>query len=199
MREQLRRQIGKGRVVRLLAVEPTRHPTHHAIEDRQQVAAGGRGEQRERQAVAGLDKHAIGDQEVEVNVQIDQTAEALHEGDGAGLGRSEAARTRDPPLPYRHRADDQAADPAGPRRLAGQAQPQGLGQREHPLAIRRAGQHAVEQMRRRVCHAACCAGRTDASAFAREGNQDLVVARLAAGTVVHRGAPGPSSVGASAR
>ena len=38
----------------------------------------------------------------------------------------------------------------------------------------------LDQMRRRVRHAACCAGRTDASAFAREGNQDLVVARLAA-------------------
>jgi hypothetical protein len=35
-------------------------------------------------------------------------------------------------------------------------------------------------VRRRVCHAACCVGRTDASAFAREGNQDLLVARLAA-------------------
>jgi len=54
LREQLRRRIGKGRVVGLLAVEPTRHPTHHAIEDRQQVAAGGRREQHERQAGAGL-------------------------------------------------------------------------------------------------------------------------------------------------
>jgi hypothetical protein len=35
-------------------------------------------------------------------------------------------------------------------------------------------------MRRRVRHAACRAGRTDASALAREGYQDLVVASLAA-------------------
>jgi len=31
----------------------------------------------ERQAVAGLGKHAVGDQDVEVNVQVDQTAESL--------------------------------------------------------------------------------------------------------------------------
>ena len=41
LRVQLRWRIGKGRVVGLLAVDPTRHPMHHAIEDRQQVAAGG--------------------------------------------------------------------------------------------------------------------------------------------------------------
>jgi hypothetical protein len=50
LREQLRRRIGKGRVVGL-AIKPTRHPTHHAIEDRQQVTAGGR-----RDVPRGFDK-----------------------------------------------------------------------------------------------------------------------------------------------
>lgn len=53
LREQLRWRSGKGRVVGPLPVEPTRHSTHHAIEDRQQVADGGRRAQPERQIGAG--------------------------------------------------------------------------------------------------------------------------------------------------
>jgi hypothetical protein len=74
-------ESARVRVVGLLAVEPT----HHAIEDRQQVAAGWRGEQRERQAGVGLGEHAVGDEQVKVHVQVDQvsiwTTLALNHGD----------------------------------------------------------------------------------------------------------------------
>lgn len=51
-----------------LAGQPTRHATDHPIEDRHQVAAGRRREQREHQAGVGLGEHAVRDQQVEVNV-----------------------------------------------------------------------------------------------------------------------------------
>jgi len=83
LRKQIRRQIDFVGVVRRTGRvrEPARDPTDHPIEDREQVCAGWRGKQRERQAVAGPGKHAIGDEQVEVDVHIDQATEPLHEGD----------------------------------------------------------------------------------------------------------------------
>jgi len=48
------------------------------VEDREEVGAGGRGQEREREAVVGgRGKDPVGDEEVEVDVEIDQVAEAL--------------------------------------------------------------------------------------------------------------------------
>jgi hypothetical protein len=99
LREQLRRRIGKGRVVGLLAVEPTRHPAHHAIENRQQVAAGGRREQHEHQAGVGLGEDVVRDEQVNVHVQVDQAVKrctnVIAPVLGAMMPRARATR-RDP-------------------------------------------------------------------------------------------------------
>jgi hypothetical protein len=143
LREQLWRRIGKGRVVGRLAVEPTRYPTHHPIEDRQQVAASGRREQPERQLGTGLGEHTVGDEEVEVDVEIDQAAEALGERDRPGPWCRDATRACTATLPGADRADDEAADPACPGWIAGEAQAQRLGYGQHPLAVRRGRQDVI--------------------------------------------------------
>jgi hypothetical protein len=63
--------------------------------------------------------------------------------------------------------------------IARQPEPQRLGHREHPLAIRRRRQHAIDQVRRGVRHPARRTARTQAAAFTAERHDDLVVARRA--------------------
>ena len=97
-RLDLREHIG-GRslveVVDRLVREPTRDPTHDPIEDREHVGVPRHGEQHERQAVAILHEHAVGHDEVEVDVQVDQATEPLHERDRAGERCADAAGARD--------------------------------------------------------------------------------------------------------
>jgi hypothetical protein len=81
---------------------------------------------------------------VEVDVEIDQAAEALDEGDGAGLWCGEVAGARDAALPGGDGADDEAADPGGPGGVAGEPQTQRLGQGQDPLTVGRAGQDVIE-------------------------------------------------------
>jgi len=49
------------------------------------------------------------------------------------------------------------------------------------LAYRQRGEDLIDQMRGRLDHAPCVAGRTYRAAFARKGNQKIVPARPAAG------------------
>jgi hypothetical protein len=57
-------------------------------------------------------------------------------------------RAGDAALPSADGANAEAADPARPRWIAGKAQTQRLGYGQYPLAVRRAGQDAVDQMYR---------------------------------------------------
>ena len=115
-----------------------------------------------------------------MHVEVDQAAEPLHERDRPGARCAEAALAGDPPLPCPDRAHGEVADPGGPRRVSREPEPQRLGDREHPLAIRRARQHVVDKVRRGVRHPSRCTRRTQAAAFAAERDDDLVMARRAA-------------------
>jgi hypothetical protein len=159
--------------------ESARDPTDHPIEEREQVGASWRGEQHERQTIARVGEHAIGDGEMEMYVQVDQAAETLHERDGAGPRRVDTTGACNAALPGADRANDEAADPAGPRWVTGEAQAQRLGHGQDPLAVRRARQDAIDQMCRGVRHPPRGARRADAAAFARERDEELVGARLA--------------------
>ena len=173
--------VGVGVVVAGLVGDAARDAADDAIEDREEVGAGRRGQAREREAVVGSrSEDAVGDEEVEVDVEIDQAAEAPDEGDGAGLWCGEVAGARDAALPGGDGADDEAADPGGPGGVAGEPQTQRLGQGQDPLTVGRAGQDVIDEVRYRVGHAARGTRRADAAAFTREGDEDLVGAGLAA-------------------
>jgi len=81
----LREQVGAwievagGVVVAGLVGDAARDAADDAIEDREEVGAGGRGQEREREAVVGgRGEDAVRDEEVEVDVEIDQAAKALN-------------------------------------------------------------------------------------------------------------------------
>ncbi len=110
----------------------------------------------EPQTLVALDEHAVGHDEMVVDVEVHQSTEA--------------------PLPRADRADDQSTDPARPRWFAPEHEAQRLGHREHPLPEGCAWQHAIHEMRSGVCHSSRGAARTDSAPLAAERHHDLVVA-----------------------
>jgi hypothetical protein len=125
-------------------------------------------------------KTGIGYDEVEVDVEVHQPAKPLHEGDGAGARRGEAALARDAALPGGDGADDERTGPARPGGITREHEPQWLGHGEHPLAVRRQRQDSIDEVHGGVGHAPRRATRAQAASLATERDDDLVVAGLAA-------------------
>jgi len=123
---------------------------------------------------------AVEQQRVEVDVQVQRVAEALHEGDGSAMP------ARDRPLlpgaaPQRREdaAHEDVEHVAHERRVVGKPVAERKGQREHPLPHRHLGQHAIDEMRSGVGHAAPAARRAEAAALAREGDDAIEPAAVA--------------------
>ena len=123
---------------------------------------------------------AVEQKRVEVDVQVQRVAEALHEGDGSAMP------ARDRPLlpgaaPQRREdaAHEDVEHVAHERRVVGKPVAERKGQREHPLPHRHLGQHAIDEMRSGVGHAAPAARRAEAAALAREGDDAIEPAAVA--------------------
>lgn len=119
---------------------------------------------------------------VKVDVQIQAGAKALHEGDGT---QPHAVDVCDPG-PRRRRAivsvdrgGEESRERAQHLRIERSESAQFEREREHPLAHRHSGENAVDQVRRRVGHAPARAARTGAAKLAREGGDEIVIARVA--------------------
>jgi len=112
-------------VVARFSREPARNPAHDSIEDREHVGGGWHRVHREPKALPVVDEHAIGDDDVEVDVQVDQPTEPLDKHDRPGPRCTQTTRPRD-------------------------REAQWLGHGEYPLPIRRARQHASDEMRRGI-------------------------------------------------
>lgn len=95
-------------------------------------------------SIGTLNVHAIEEQHVKVNVEVQCTAEALDQGDGTGLGRLVGiARFLD-----QMRGDDAVNDaqhPAHDLRPAGEQKAQLKGKAEYPLAHGLYGQNLIDQ------------------------------------------------------
>ncbi len=143
------------------------------------VASGPRAGQRVLRLGDRID--AVERQRVEVDVQVERVAEALHEGDraAAAVHDSEvlARATAQGPEDRAHVKREDGAAQAGVIR---HPQAQRPGQREHPLANGDLGQEAVDEVRSRVGHAASDARRAAAAALAREGHEPVDAALRAA-------------------
>ncbi len=113
--------------------------------------------------------------------RVRQMTESLREGDRAGQRHANTSSACDMALPDAHRADDETADPAGPCGVARQAQAERLRHRQHPLAVRCTRQHAVDQMRPRVCPRTTVSGRG-------QGSLILVVSAVLRADVYESGA-----------
>ncbi len=165
-----------------LLLEPARdapgHPAGHA-RDLGVVRRPQRVEAHAPFGAAGVD--AIEDERVEVEVQIQRVAEALHEGDGAALAaREPPLLSRSAPERGEDRAHEDGEDQARKARVVGEAVAERKGQREHPLAHGHLGQHAVDEMGGRVGHAPAATGGAEAAPLAGKSDEAIVAAGLAA-------------------
>ncbi len=115
-----------------------------------------------------------------MHVQLQRRAEALHEGDGPAGRLSQSPSTHAPPLPRKQHAQARLQRRRDEVRTTAERKADSDGKREHPLSIRRAGQHAVDEVGRGILGATRGARWADAAALARKRHQQLVSAGAAA-------------------
>ncbi len=140
------------------------------------IGIGGRRQghegQRPARGVGVLDEHSVGHQRVEVGIEVEDAAEALHEGHRPDLSAAQPKTPGAQSHPGAHRPQErpQHRTLEGP---VGRQQVAHLPRKgQHPLAVAGFGQHPVYQVRGRVRRPARPAGRAQ-PALARERHQPL--------------------------
>ncbi len=140
------------------------------------VGIGGRRQghegQRPARGVGVLQEHPVGHQRVEVGIEVEDAAEALHEGHGADLAVVQSQPPGTQPHPGRHGPQKGPQHQALEGPVGGQQVAHLPGERQHPLAVACLGQHPIHQVRSRVRRPARPAGWAQ-SPLARERHQPL--------------------------
>jgi hypothetical protein len=115
-----------------------------------------------------------------MDVQVQRRTEALEESHGAALLGTQVPVLPNAPAQLREeRLQERAQDLAREAGVVGAAVAQGVGEGEDPLAHRHLGEHAVDEVRGSVGHAAAAARGTEAAAFAGERHEPIVPTRVA--------------------
>ena len=126
---------------------------------------------------------AVESQRVEMKVQVQRRAEALDEGDGAALlGKGAPLSPNAPPQLREERPEERAKDFARELGIVCTAVAKWVWESEHPLANRHRGEDTIHEVSRGVGHAVAAAGRTEATALARERHKAVVTTLVAAQT-----------------
>jgi hypothetical protein len=120
---------------------------------------------------------------VEVDVEVQSAAKALHEDNGSAGWLHGAQHAGAAALALEHLGEEDLQRPRDQRRVSRQEEAGPPRQRQHPLAHGHAGDHVVEPVHRRALHAASGTRGAEAAALAREGHQELV----SAGGAAHAG------------
>jgi len=158
------------------ADDDLRRPPDDAGEDgRDVLVVWLRYREEARWAVTRGDEHSVGDQGMEVDVEVEGAAEALDGSDAAGprLGRPQPPRG--PPLPGEDGAGEHVEQTRGEGRVTGGEEADPPRQREDPLPHRRRRQHVPDQVVGPVLHASGGAGGAHVR-LARERDQPLETA-----------------------
>ena len=117
---------------------------------------------------------------MEVEVQVQGGAGALHERDGAArAARRGPPKSRAPAELGEERTEEGAEHGAREPRVVGAAVAERVGKRQDPLADRHLGEDAVHEVRRGVGHAPSTAGGTEPATLARERYQAVLPAIVA--------------------
>ena len=117
---------------------------------------------------------------VEVDVQVEGIPETLHERDRSALSTRDAPMfPRTAPERSEDRMHEDCEDGARELGVIGQAIAESEGEREHPLADGDHREDAIDQVRRRICHAAPTARWTESAALARERDHAVETAAVA--------------------
>lgn len=132
---------------------------------------------------AASNEHAIGDEDVEVDVEVQRAAESLDRGDCSTSSAWQAALLREAlemaEDGSQHNREDSFAEVIVP----GEPKPERDGQGEHPLANRNTGQDALPPPQRPLRHPSPSAPRAEATPLAGESDDAVETASSAGGPV----------------
>ena len=127
-----------------------------------------------------IGEDALGDEHVEVDVQLKGRAEPLDEADRAALAGSKRQAPSSGTKRVEQGTDEQAQHVATERSVAGEGPAEPDGERQGPLSVLRAGKHLVHQMRGDVAGASGAARGTNTAPHAGERHQQLIATSGAA-------------------
>jgi hypothetical protein len=131
-------------------------------------------------AVPGAREHAVEDERVQVDVEIECPAEALHDDDGAAPRLPQPTRLGPRPQVALYRAEQHAGHCGAQVVAPGQGVADARRQGEHPLSDGYLGPDVIHEVRRALRHATPATGGTEPAALAREGHEPLRAAACAA-------------------
>jgi hypothetical protein len=122
---------------------------------------------------ASPDKHTIGDEDVEVDVEIQRAAEALDSGDRPALDPWQSACLRDPAEVAEDGSEHNGEDVLAEVIVPGEPEPERDGQGEHPLTNRDAGQDALAPPQRVLGHPSATAPGAEAPPLTGEADDSV--------------------------
>src|SRR5207249_641107 len=129
--------------------------------------------------VFSLGEDAVQQEGVEVDVQLEATAEALDHRHGAAPPIGHAPATRAAAIEPEHGAHRDAEDRAAERVIVGEKVAQAVRQREHPLAYGDVRQDVIDEVGGLLGHPPAATTGTEAASLARERHEALERAILA--------------------
>ena len=145
------------------SVQRRHHPSTGAHHDATNVIVAGRLIGDEDAVVV---EAAVGDEHVEVHVQLQGRTEALHKGDGAARRVLNATTTKPSALPRKQHAQARLKSGRDEVWSTAQGEPHRNRKREHPLSIRHAWQDVVDEVGGGILGAARRARGADAASLA---------------------------------
>ena len=150
-----------------------RHPGDFRVIRREQAV-----ESKPAGSILGVD--SVEDERMEMDVNVEGTAESLHEGHGPALPVADAALTAGSPAQRREdRAHEDLKDVPHQCRVIGQAVAQVDGKREDPLAHWDIREDPIDEMGGGVGHAPAAAGTADSTTLTRVSDDPILATRLA--------------------
>ncbi|ATB42201.1 hypothetical protein CYFUS_007678 [Cystobacter fuscus] len=177
---RLQRVLGSLRGQGPSFLQQAQHPmTHHP---QQPLHLTLRGRRQRLEAHAALPRHedAVRHQRVEVRRHLQGGAEELDERHGPDLPTPQALPPCPSALKGKHRAQEDGEDVREQSHVLEQHPPDPMRKGQRPLPVGHVRQHPLHQMHRRHMRPLRVAGRAHPSALTREGDEQLVLATLAA-------------------
>jgi hypothetical protein len=126
----------------------------------------------QRAAVDGRE-HAVEDERMEVQIEVERAPEALDHDDASGEAVADARAARAVPQPAKHRLREHGGHRATESVVPGEQVAEPVRQAQHPLAHRHVGQNLIDQVRGALRHAATATAWTQRAALAGEGDQPI--------------------------
>jgi hypothetical protein len=131
-------------------------------------------------AIGAGGEDAVGEQGMGVAVEVEHRAETLHDRDGTSLRVGNAVSPRASTLPGEQLAQEHTESLAQQVSVSSEQKSYPTRQRQYPLSIRHDWEYPIDEVRPGACHSATRTRRAESARLARECDQSLLGARVAA-------------------